>query len=323
MTTMNGEGQLEHGSRRFGRNMSTARLKRSGSVLLSAALLATTLGACEEAPSDVDPAAVENVDAMSHEHATDTTEPSPAADMAPARPVTSEELPYGEVGDDLVFGYFAFPADMVEPLPAVVMIHEWWGLNDNIRAMADRLAGEGYIVFAVDLYGGTTADTPGQAREEMMRVVENPDEATDNLRQALEFVSDVAGAPSVATLGWCFGGGWSLNAAISFPEDIDATVIFYGQVTDDAEKLAPIEAPVLGLFGGQDRGIPVDSVRAFEARMMELGKDISVHVYPDARHAFANPSGNRYDAAAAEDAWTKTLNFLADVMPESAAEPGS
>mgnify|MGYP001814836674 CR=1 FL=1 len=282
------------------------------SVLLAA--VAMMLAACEkEAPpaAGADKAAGRaTVDAMSREHAADTTEPSPAAEVAPARPVVAERLPYAEVDDELVYGHFVFPADMVEPLPAVIMIHEWWGLNDNIRAMADRLAGEGYIVLAVDLFGGSTAETPEQARQQMLRVVESPERANDNLRQAYEFVTQTAGAPRIGSLGWCFGGGWSLNAAMLFPEDLDAAVIYYGQVTDEVEKLLPIGAPILGLFGAEDQGISVASVRSFEDALERLRKNYTIHVYPGADHAFANPTGNNYNAEAAEDAWQKTLEFL-------------
>jgi carboxymethylenebutenolidase len=251
-----------------------------------------------------------NVEAMSREHAGDNAEPSPAVDIAPARPVVSEQLPYAEVGDELVYGYFVFPEEMVDPLPAVIMIHEWWGLNDNVRAMADRLAGEGYIVLAVDLFGGMTATSPAQARQQMLEVVENPQAANENLRQAFEFVNQTAGAPRIGSLGWCFGGGWSLNAALLFPEELDAAVIYYGQVTDDEDRLRSVSAPILGLFGGEDLGIPLDSVRAFEAALERLRKNHSIHIYPGADHAFANPTGTAYDAAAAEDAWQKTLEFL-------------
>ena len=137
-------------------------LGRGAAVAL--ACLALLVSACESGDSGSSNADVEagraNVDAMSREHANDTPEPSAATAVAPRRAVVSERLPYAEVNDELVYGHFVFPADMVEPLPAIIMIHEWWGLNDNIRSMADRLAGEGYIVLAVDLFGGETARRP-------------------------------------------------------------------------------------------------------------------------------------------------------------------
>jgi carboxymethylenebutenolidase len=287
---------------------------------ISAAILgcAFLIAACSpgdsggtNATSTAQQAARENVEAMAREHADDTSEASAAARIAPQRAVISERLPYAEVGDQLVYGYFVFPSDMVEPLPAVIMIHEWWGLNDNIHAMADRLAGEGYIVLAVDLFGGETATTAVDARKLMLRVVENPQPAYDNIRAAYAFANDIAGAPRIASLGWCFGGGWSLNTALLFPDDLDAAVIYYGQVTDDEEQLRPLNVPILGLFGAKDKGIKVASVQAFQTALERLRKPHSIHIYPDADHAFANPSGIAYDASVADDAWQKTVDFLA------------
>jgi carboxymethylenebutenolidase len=192
------------------------------------------------------------------------------------------------------------------------MIHEWWGLNDNIRAMAERLAAEGYIVLAVDLFGGGVATTPGAARQLMMQAVENRDSVTSNIEQAYAFVSDTAGAPRVASLGWCFGGGWSLSTAMLFPEDLDAAVIYYGQVTDDEDRLSPVEVPILGLFGSEDSGIKLESVQRFEGALERLGKDFEIQVYDGAGHAFANPSGRNFNAEYAEDAWNRTLRFLSD-----------
>jgi len=247
---------------------------------------------------------------MSREHADDVGTPSDAADIGPERAVVAETLPYAEVNNELVYGHFVFPADMVEPLPALIVLHEWWGLNDGVRAMADRLAGEGYIVLALDLFGGNSATTPAEARELMMSVVEDPESANENIRQAYRFLQEVADAPRVGTLGWCFGGGWSLNAAMLLPDEIDAAVIYYGQVTDDEERLRLINAPILGLFGEEDTGIPVDSVRSFESALERLRKNYKIEIYPDARHAFANPSGRNYNAEVAEQAWQETLAFL-------------
>ena len=257
----------------------------------------------------------DTVDAMSREHAGDSTQASEAAKIEPAQSVDSETLAYADVNDELVYGYLAYPSGVTEPLPAIVMIHEWWGLNDNIRAMANRLAAEGYMVLAVDLYGGETATTAAAARVKMLQVVENPGSARENLRQAVGFLK-IAGAPGIASLGWCFGGGWSLNTAMLFPADLDATVIYYGQVTADEGKLAAIDAPLLGLFGAVDRGITVESVNAFEAALQRLRKEYEIHIYPGVGHAFANPTGNNYNREVAEDAWRRTLEFLAENLPQ-------
>ena len=293
--------------------MHNGQFTRTGFISIMA-ILAFTLGGCEgeRAASEAaeKEAARANVDAMSREHASDTTEPSPAADIAPATPVVSQTMAYTEYRDELVYGYFSSPADMFEPLPAVIMIHEWWGLNDNIRSMADRLAGEGYIVFAVDLYAGKVASTPEEARALMIAAVEDPDSANNNIRAAYEFVSKTAGAPRIGSLGWCFGGGWSLNTAKLFPDELDASVIYYGQVTDNEEVLRPIGTPILGLFAADDAGIKVASVEAFRDSLQRLRKNHEIHIYPGVGHAFANPTGRNYNAAAAEDAWRRTLEFL-------------
>ncbi len=280
-------------------------------VQLITLCIVAACGRSETGPAaDEEGAAARNVEAMAREHADDTASPSEAAQVEPQREVTAERLAYAEVDDEIVYGHFAFPSDMIEPLPAVIMIHEWWGLNDNIRAMAERLAAEGYIVLAVDLFGGEAAKSPGEARQLMMRAVENSDSVTSNLEQAYTFVTDTAGAPRVASLGWCFGGGWSLNTALLFPEELDAAVIYYGQVTDDEARLAPLEVPILGLFGSEDRGIKLESVRGFEDALERLGKDYEIHVYEGAGHAFANPTGNNFNAEFANDAWDRTLEFL-------------
>ncbi|MGI9199869.1 MAG: dienelactone hydrolase family protein [Woeseiaceae bacterium] len=284
-------------------------------ALLGAGLL---LAGCEKedtASANADlQADRENVEAMAREHAQDSTNPSEGAEIQPQKAVISERLPYGEVGEELVYGHFVFPADMVEPLPAVIVIHEWWGLNDNVKAMSDRLAAEGYIVLAVDLYGGEIASTASEARQKMIKVVENQQMAAENIRKAYEFVDATAGAPKIGSLGWCFGGGWSLNTAMLFPNDLDASVIFYGQVTADEDQLRPLSTPILGLFGEADDGIPVSSVREFEAALGRLRKDYEIHIYPGAEHAFANPTGDAYDRDAAEDAWQKTIAFLSRTL---------
>jgi len=290
------------------------RIPGRGAIVAAQLISFCILAACgrtETGPvAGEEDAAVANVEAMAREHADDTAEPSEAAEVEPQREVTAERLAYAEVDDELVYGHFAFPSDMIEPLPAVIMIHEWWGLNDNIRAMAERLAAEGYIVLAVDLFGGEAATTPEAARQLMLRAVENSGSVRSNLEQAYAFVTETAGAPRVASLGWCFGGGWSLNTALLFPKELDAAVIYYGQVTDDEDRLASLEVPILGLFGSEDRGIKLESVRRFEEALERLGKDYEIQVYEGAGHAFANPSGNNFNAAYADDAWERTLEFL-------------
>jgi carboxymethylenebutenolidase len=292
-------------------SMQPGRLVLATLVVVAAPLI---LAACDSGRqstgSTETDAARRNVEAMSREHASDAGSPSAAADIAPQRPVVAETLPYAEVDEKLVYGHFVFPADMVDPLPGLIVIHEWWGLNDGVRAMADRIAAEGYVVLAVDLFGGAAVEDPAAARALMLKVVENPELANNNISQAYQFLADTAQAPRIGSLGWCFGGGWSLNTALLFPDELDAAVIYYGQVTDNEERLAPLDVPILGLFGAEDRGIPVESVKGFEQALENLGKNYEIEIYANAEHAFANPSGNNYNAEVAEMAWRRTLEFL-------------
>jgi len=243
-------------------------------------------------------------------HAEDAPVPSGAATTAPAREAIGEHVAYGELGEDNLRGYLAMPADVTGPLPGIIVIHEWWGLNDNIRKMTKRLAAEGYVALAVDLYGGKVADTPADARQLMSSVMQAPQLANDNLRQAYDYLDHAVGAPSIGAIGWCMGGGWSLRTALLFPKRLDAAVIYYGDIAVDEQQLAALEVPVLGLFGSRDPVIPLKQVESFRARMDRLGKRADIHVYDGAGHAFANPSGTSYEPVAAKDAWHRTVAFL-------------
>lgn len=247
------------------------------------------------------PAAAESqADAMAREHAGDR--PVPAAAAGEASRATGGPVRYGSFE-----GYAAQPDG--EPRGGLVVIHEWWGLNDNVREMTRRLAAEGYLALAVDLYGGQVADSPDGARQLMSSATESPERMNDNLRAAYGWL-EANGASDIGSIGWCFGGGVSLRMAMLYPEELDAAVIYYGHLVTDREQLAPLDVPILGIFGGADQGIPVEKVREFESALASLGKPAEIHVYPGAAHAFANPSGTRYDPEAAEDAWRETLDFL-------------
>lgn len=205
-----------------------------------------------------------------------------------------------------VNGYLARPVG-VEDAPGIVMIHEWWGLNDHMRTMAQALASHGYAVLAVDLFGGEVATTPEDAQQQVQGL--DKEGAVANLRDAAAYLREEAGATRVASLGWCFGGDQSLALALS-GEPLVATVLYYGRPVNDTEALGAIEWPVLGVFGAEDRFIPVAAVRAFESAMNETAIEHEIHVYEGVGHAFANPSGDAYAAPQAMDAWAKTLAFL-------------
>jgi carboxymethylenebutenolidase len=250
---------------------------------------------------------------MAQEHQHDKPSPTPAAMQEPSHPVSAEEVAYAQVGGKPVHGYLARPQEAKGDLPAVVVIHEWWGLNDNIRAMTRRLAGEGYQALAVDLYGGASADTPDGATKLMNGVMSNPAPATDNLKQAVAYLKG-KGATRIGVIGWCFGGGWSLQTALLGGGDIKATVIYYGHLETDPAKLAALKSPVISFFGAADNSIPAASVHAFEAELKKEGKPVEVHIYDGAGHAFANASGGNYKPEAAKDAWQRTTVFLAKYL---------
>lgn len=285
-------------------------LRRVAFLALFGLILGTASCGDGQPEPSADPAASDATAAGNTIGASSDRQESATGEAVAERPVDAETLPYAEVDEELVYGHFAFPSDMIEPLPAIIVVHDWWGLNDDTRSAASRLAAQGYMVLAVDLYGGETVDRLQEARRKMISVVENPDVVESNLRQALDFVG-VAGAPKKATLGWGFGGSWAFNSTMLFPQQIDAAVVFYGQVSNDEDKLRAVNAPILGLFGARDRGITIETVREFEAAMQRLRKPLILEVYRNAGHAFADPARDNYIADVAEDAWQKTIDFLA------------
>lgn len=249
-------------------------------------------------------------DRLYHSHQSDRPIASQAIAQSPSQAVTSETVSYGTVEGVPVNGYLSRPANAEGNLPGLIVIHEWWGLNDNIKAMTDRLAGEGYVALAVDLLG-SVADNPDAARAQVQEAAQRPQQLEENIRQAYQYLMETEQAEAIASIGWCFGGSWSLRTALLFPDELDAAVIYYGgQIETDPARLEALNMPILGIFGELDDNPPVETVRQFEAALTSLGKDVEIHIYEGADHAFANPSGTRYNAIAAEDAWQRTIAFL-------------
>ncbi len=192
------------------------------------------------------------------------------------------------------------------PASAVLLVHEWWGLNDQIKSVAAALAKEGYLALAVDLYDGKVATAPDDARSYMGQV--KPEQATEILGAWIDWLRrEPRATGEIGTVGWCFGGGWSLNAALARP--VQATVVYYGRVDHTAASLAPLSGPVLGHFATRDGWIDDKMVGRFEKAMDAAGKTYEDHWY-EADHAFANPTSARYDAADAALAWRRTLAFF-------------
>lgn len=286
-------------------------------TLCAGLLLLAACGKQQSADNSAVPSADVQADAMAHQHAQDAPLPSPAVALPPVAAVHGQSVVYGKLGEQPLQGYFVTPAKAEGTLPGVIVFHEWWGLNDNIRRMADRLAAQGYAVLAADMYGGKSAETPDDAKQLMATALKNPKELDRNIDAAYAYLKDTAKAGKIATLGWCFGGSLSFEAAQELSGKLAATVIYYGFVNDQPQRLAKMKAPVLGLFGGKDDGIPAATVAAFARGLEALGARPIVKIYPEAGHAFANPSGQAYRKDDAEDAWKRTLDFLGENLQNS------
>jgi carboxymethylenebutenolidase len=214
-------------------------------------------------------------------------------------------------GEENASGLLVTPAGK-GPFPAVLVIQEWWGLNDWVKDQARALAKDGYVALAVDLYRGKVAAKQEEAHQLMMGAP--PDRIDRDLRAAFALLSARADVRKdrIGAIGWCMGGRFALALATEIPS-LAAAVAYYGAPPTEPAAIAAIKAPVLGNFGGDDKGPSPDQVKAFEAAMKKAGKTIDVKIYEGAGHAFANvnnPWGG-YREPAAKDAWARTTAFLA------------
>ncbi|HJW15340.1 MAG TPA: dienelactone hydrolase family protein [Thermoanaerobaculia bacterium] len=207
-------------------------------------------------------------------------------------------------------GYLAEPKG-AGTHPAIVVIHQWWGLNDWVKEQSDSLAAHGYIALAVDLYKGKVANDQETAHQLMSGL--DDDEAIATLRRAADFLRtrDDVRAQAIGVIGWCMGGKYSIRLAAADP-GIRACVMYYGAPITDPVSIKGIQAAVLGNFGGDDKGPTPEQALEFEKALRAAGKKVDFKIYPGAGHAFAdinNPWGG-YRAEAAKDAWARTVAFL-------------
>jgi carboxymethylenebutenolidase len=221
--------------------------------------------------------------------------------------VTASNVQIGTDGTE----FTAFLARPVAegPYPGIIMIHEWWGLNDQVRSMAHVLAGEGYVVLAVDLFNGSVATTTEGA---LANLRDNPNNITvPKMQAAVEYLKEMPDVDpaKIASLGWCYGGGQSFQLGIN--EELQGVVIYYGRISTNSTELMELKEPVLGLFGEEDISIPAEDVREFERLLKAQGTSADIHIYEGAGHAFANPTNTQaFRKEQAMDAWNKTLDFL-------------
>lgn len=221
-------------------------------------------------------------------------------------------------------GYLVYPVSSTDSqgkLPAVVMIHEWWGLNQNIKDMANLLAKQGFVVLAADLYHGNVTDNPQVAMDLVQIARNDQNSSVANLQAAVKYLSLAPNVDStkIASLGWCFGGGQSLQLALNSQEHpLAATILYYGTpLVTDKESLAKIKWPVLGIFGDNDQAIPLPEINQFRSSLNQSGITNEIEIYKGVGHAFANPSGDNYAPKETADAWEKTLSFLKKYVVET------
>ncbi len=217
-------------------------------------------------------------------------------------------------GNETVQGFLAIPGTPGRH-PALIVIHEWWGLMPWVKEQSEKFAAAGYVSLAVDLYRGKSTDQPQVARE--LASALPPDRALRDLDAAFHYLATRRDVDprEIGDVGWCMGGGWALRLATREPR-LAACAVNYGELPTSASAIAAIRCPVLGNFGALDRGITPEKVRAFEAAMKQAGKPFDAKIYPDANHAFENP-GNKtgYRPEDAADAWSRMLAFFQRTLP--------
>ncbi len=236
----------------------------------------------------------------------DAEPPAPVPAAEPTVAVETERVVYGKYEEQEITGLLARP--VAGDGPAVVLIHDRWGLDENVEEIARRLAGEGFVALAVDFFGGGTATDPEGASQLVAAVESDRRAARWNLVRAHRYLERRFKTEKTGVIGWGFGGHWALSTA----GYSDAAVVYYGRPFFNREQLEAlvVETPILGVFGSEDQDIPIANVRRFESVLEELGKSAEIQVYEGAGRGFADPSSADHDAEAAADAWQKTLVFL-------------
>ncbi len=250
-----------------------------------------------------------------------TTSAAPDVNTANAEPTDDTPPALGQRTDMIMFstttssapGYLAQP-ERPGPFPGVVVIQEWWGLDDHIKSVARRFADAGYAALAPDLYRGRLADEPDEARKLAMTLEQG--QAIADIQSAVDYLaSQPFVAPNkIGVVGFCLGGGLAMLMALQ-GHSVGAVVSFYGSGVDLSEQqIAHVSVPVLGLYGERDGGLPVEQVREWERRFQAAGKTNQMVIYPGAPHAFFNDTRSSYRADAADDAWRRTLAWFAEYL---------
>lgn len=222
--------------------------------------------------------------------------------------LVTEMISFEKHGDTVPV-YMARPDDGAQH-PGVIVIQEWWGLNEHIKDVTRRMADAGYVAIAPDLYRGQVAEEPDEARKLMME--REMEDALADISAAVDYLlaQESVIPKSIGVMGFCMGGSLSARMAMK-GTGVGACVIFYGGFGDEAESVVPeIQRPFLGLFGEADAGIPVERVNQLKDLLEQHGKIHDITIYPDAPHAFFNDTRDSYRSDHANDAWGKTLSWF-------------
>ena len=201
-------------------------------------------------------------------------------------------------------GYLAEPAN---PKGGMIVIQEWWGLNDDIRGIADRYAAEGFLAFAPDLYHGTLATEPDEARKLAMSLERQI--AAEEIDAVIDWMKAERGIGKVGCVGFCMGGGLTLATALRPTSNVDAAHVYYGGGMPDAAQLETIRVPVMGSYGSLDQGIPKEAVDGLRDALGRAGTPNDILLYEGAQHGFFN-AGPAHNPDAAQHSWERSLEWF-------------
>lgn len=281
-------------------------------LILSAMCLSGVVACGDKAPEDEAPATV----APSAD-----SQPTPVqAEQRENRLVAGAMLPYADIEGKLARGYFSYPTDMTEPLPAVILVHDRFGLTESFKRTADQIASQGYVAVAVDLFDGVSGKLPADTREPRVGLLEKPEPGRQNLASAIEFVETSFGSTGFATVGWGFGGLWAMNLANQFPDKVTALAVVQGQPNSDPNYLARLTMPLLAIYGASDRSVPIADVNAFRDALEAAGLRFEMRTFPEAGAGFMLPDSGAFNEGQSAEAWRLLVAFLADnvtsIIPE-------
>ncbi|MBI3193313.1 MAG: dienelactone hydrolase family protein [Ignavibacteriae bacterium] len=228
--------------------------------------------------------------------------------IAQTKNITSKRVQY-ESGNDTVYAYLSMPEEK-DTFPAIILIHEWWGLNDWMKQNARSFARYGYAALAIDLYRGRTTTLPDEARK--MKSELNKEQVSKDVQAAFLYLRQQQNIipAKIGAIGWCMGGEYSLKAATIIPE-LASTVVVYGELVKDTSAIRAINCPMLGIFGEADGVVTPAMAKEFGMQAHSFGKQFEMEIYPNARHAFMNPNNETgYSVLAASEAWIRIFHFL-------------